>query len=107
MNFDFDEDQRTIKATARELLLSRSPFKRVRAAAEAGRYDDDLWRELCELGWPGIAVAEEHGGQGLGAVELSVLRPRSSAARSPRSRSSMPATPSSARAGCPGWLPGS
>jgi len=73
MNFDFDEDQRTIKATARELLLSRSPFKRVRAAAEAGRYDDDLWRELCELGWPGIAVAEEHGGQGLGAVELSVL----------------------------------
>ena len=73
MNFDFDDDQRTIKATARELLASRSPFERVRAAAEAGRYDDDLWRELCALGWPGIAVAEEHGGQGLGAVELSVL----------------------------------
>ena len=26
-----------------------------------------------ELGWPGIAVAEAHGGQGLGAVELAVL----------------------------------
>ena len=26
-----------------------------------------------ELGWPGIAVAEEHGGQGLGAVELAIL----------------------------------
>src|SRR5215208_7118612 len=73
MNFDFDEDQRTIKATARELLLSRSPFKRVRAAADADRYDDDLWRELCELGWPGIAIAEEHGGQGLGTVELTIL----------------------------------
>src|SRR5215218_2219795 len=73
MNFDFSDDQRTIKATARELLASRSPFERVRAAVEAGRYDDDLWRELCELGWPGIAVAEEHGGQGLGAVELAVL----------------------------------
>jgi alkylation response protein AidB-like acyl-CoA dehydrogenase len=73
MNFDFSEDQRTIKATARELLASRSPFERVRAAAEAGGYDDGLWRELCELGWPGIAVAEEHGGQGLGAVELAVL----------------------------------
>ena len=45
----------------------------MRAAAEAGRYDDELWRELCELGWPGIAIAEEHGGQGLGAVELAVL----------------------------------
>src|SRR4051812_34688763 len=73
MNFDFTEDQRTIKATARELLASRSPFERVREAAEARCYDDALWRELCELGWPGIAVAEEHGGQGLGAVELAVL----------------------------------
>ena len=73
MNFDFTEDQRTIKATARELLASRSPFARVRAAAEAGRYDEALWRELCELGWPGIAIAEEHGGQGLGSVELAVL----------------------------------
>jgi alkylation response protein AidB-like acyl-CoA dehydrogenase len=73
VNFGFSEDQETIKATARELLASRSPFERVRDAAEAGRYDDALWRELCELGWPGIAVAEEHGGQGLGAVELAVL----------------------------------
>src|SRR5215218_4742225 len=73
MNFDFTEDQRTIKATARELLASRSPFERVREAAEAGRYDAGLWAELCELGWPGIAVPEDHGGQGLGAVELAVL----------------------------------
>jgi alkylation response protein AidB-like acyl-CoA dehydrogenase len=73
MNFDFSEDQRTIKSTARELLADRSPFERVRAAAEARRYDGALWRELCGLGWPGIAVAAEHGGQGLGAVELAVL----------------------------------
>jgi alkylation response protein AidB-like acyl-CoA dehydrogenase len=73
MNFDLSEDQRTIKATAREVLASRSPFERVREAAESGRYDDALWRELSELGWPGIAVAEEHGGQGLGVVELAVL----------------------------------
>src|SRR6202035_706749 len=32
-----------------------------------------LWRELCELGWPGIAVAEDLGGQGLGRIELSIL----------------------------------
>jgi alkylation response protein AidB-like acyl-CoA dehydrogenase len=73
MNFGLDDDQRTIKATARELLAQRSPFARVRESAEARRYDDDLWRELRELGWPGIAVAQEYGGQGLGAVELAVL----------------------------------
>ena len=73
MNFGFSDEQQTIKATARELLARRAPFERVRAAAEERRYDEPLWRELCELGWPGIAVAEEHGGQGLGAVELAVL----------------------------------
>jgi len=73
MDFDLTEDQREIKNVARELLTARSPFAKVREAAEAAEYDDALWREIVELGWPGIAVAEEHGGQGLGAVELAAL----------------------------------
>lgn len=73
MNFDFDDDQREIKRTAHDLLASRSSWARVREAAESGAYDPALWAELCELGWPGIAIAEEHGGQGLGLVELCVL----------------------------------
>ncbi|HEX5146947.1 MAG TPA: acyl-CoA dehydrogenase family protein, partial [Conexibacter sp.] len=74
MHFDLTEDQREIKRVARELLAARSGWAQVRAAAEAGAaYDEALWAELCGLGWPGIAVAEEHGGQGLGAVALAVL----------------------------------
>jgi alkylation response protein AidB-like acyl-CoA dehydrogenase len=73
MDFDLTDDQKEIKRVAKELLAARSSFAKVREAAEAGKYDDALWRELRELGWPGIAVAEEHGGQGLGAVELAVL----------------------------------
>lgn len=73
MRFDLSEDQQDIKRTAHDLLATRSGFDRVRAAAEAAAYDGGLWRELCELGWPGIAIAEEHGGQGLGVVELCVL----------------------------------
>jgi alkylation response protein AidB-like acyl-CoA dehydrogenase len=73
MRFHLSDDQREIQRTARELLANRSSWERVREHAEAGRYDDALWRELCELGWPGIAVGEKHGGQGLGAVELAVL----------------------------------
>ena len=45
----------------------------MRELAEAGAYDDSLWSEVCELGWPGIAIAEEHGGQGLGMVELTII----------------------------------
>jgi alkylation response protein AidB-like acyl-CoA dehydrogenase len=73
MHFDLSDDQRDIQRTAREMLSTRSSFERVRGAAEAGRYDDALWREMCELGWPGTAVDEAYGGQGLGAVELAVL----------------------------------
>jgi alkylation response protein AidB-like acyl-CoA dehydrogenase len=73
MNFDFSEDQHEIKRTARDLLTSRSSLAKVREAAEGKAYDPTLWSELVELGWPGIAVAEEHGGQGLGAVELAIL----------------------------------
>src|SRR4051812_4339477 len=73
MNFDLSEDQHQIKRTARELLASRSTWEKVRTAAEGGRYDDDLFKEVSELGWPGIAISEEHGGQGLGMVELAAL----------------------------------
>ncbi len=73
MDFDLTEDQKEIKRVAHELLANRSPWAKVRQAAEAGEYDQGLWRELVELGWPGIAVAEEHSGQGLGMVELAVL----------------------------------
>ncbi|HEV2982398.1 MAG TPA: acyl-CoA dehydrogenase family protein, partial [Solirubrobacteraceae bacterium] len=55
------------------LLGERAGAERVRELAEAQRFDDALWRELCELGWPGIALSEEHGGQGLGTIELAIL----------------------------------
>jgi alkylation response protein AidB-like acyl-CoA dehydrogenase len=73
MDFGYSDDQREIQRTARELLGERSRPERVRELAEANRSDEELWRELCGLGWPGIAIAEEHGGQGLGAIELSIL----------------------------------
>jgi alkylation response protein AidB-like acyl-CoA dehydrogenase len=73
MNFDFTDDQHAIKRTAKELLAERFKSERVRELAEAEKYDDMTWKELCELGWPGIFVGEEHGGQGLGTVELVIL----------------------------------
>ena len=73
MDFGFNDTQQAIKETARELLASRSPLAKVREAAEARRSDEALWSEIAGLGWPGIAVAEEHGGQGLGIVELAII----------------------------------
>jgi alkylation response protein AidB-like acyl-CoA dehydrogenase len=73
MRFDFTEDQHEIKRTAKDLLATRSSLESVREAAESATYDEAIWREFCELGWPGVAVGEEHGGGGLGYVELAAL----------------------------------
>lgn len=73
MNFDFTDDQHAIKRTAREFLADRFKAERLRALAEAGEYDDSVWSEMSELGWPGIFVPEENGGQGLGVVELMIV----------------------------------
>jgi alkylation response protein AidB-like acyl-CoA dehydrogenase len=73
MDFGFNDEQQAIKETARQMLANRSPLSKVREAAESRAYDDALWKEISELGWPGIAIAEDHGGQGLGMVELAIL----------------------------------
>jgi len=112
MDFDLNDEQKEIKQVAHELLAARSPFSKVRQAAEAQRYDPALWSELVELGWPGIAVSAEHGGQGLGAVELSVLVERSSATHARRRRICRPRTAAAVieATGSPAqrsrWLPG-
>jgi alkylation response protein AidB-like acyl-CoA dehydrogenase len=73
MNFDFTDDQRAIKETARDLLANRFKLERLRELAESKSYADDAWSEISELGWPGIFISEEHGGQGLGVLELVIL----------------------------------
>jgi alkylation response protein AidB-like acyl-CoA dehydrogenase len=73
MDFGLTDDQREIQRTARDLLAERARPDKVREHAESAKTDEALWNELSSLGWTGIAIAEEHGGQGLGQIELSIL----------------------------------
>jgi alkylation response protein AidB-like acyl-CoA dehydrogenase len=83
MEFDLSSSQSDIQRTARELLAVRVTPERLRQAADERARDVDLWSELCELGWPGIAIDAEHGGAGLGCVELCVLLEEAGAALAP------------------------
>ena len=74
MYFDLTDEQQAIKSTAKEFLASRYKSERIRALAESEHgFEDSDWREMAELGWPGLALPEEWGGQGLGIVDLAVL----------------------------------
>jgi alkylation response protein AidB-like acyl-CoA dehydrogenase len=74
MYFDLNDEQQAIKSTARELLAARYKSERIRALLDAENgFEQGDWEEMAQLGWPGLALPEEWGGQGLGIVELAVL----------------------------------
>jgi alkylation response protein AidB-like acyl-CoA dehydrogenase len=72
--FDLTDEQAAIKATAHDFLAARFKSERMREiAASADGTDEAGWKEMAELGWAGLALPEEWGGQGLGIVDLAVL----------------------------------
>ncbi len=74
MYFDLTDEQQAIRSTAREFLAARYRSERIRelVGSEAG-FEQSDWEEMAELGWPGLALPEEWGGQGLGIVDLAVV----------------------------------
>jgi alkylation response protein AidB-like acyl-CoA dehydrogenase len=72
MYFDLTDEQQAIKSTAHDFLAARMKSERMRELAESDDpFDAGLWGEMGELGWTGLALPEEWGGQGLGIVELA------------------------------------
>ncbi|MEL8054992.1 MAG: acyl-CoA dehydrogenase family protein [Pseudomonadota bacterium] len=75
MNFDFSEDQKFLRDEARKFLDAECTTQHVREVLN----DDDkshhegVWQKVKEMGWLGTAIPEEHGGLGLGSLELCVL----------------------------------
>ncbi len=75
MHFSFTEDQHALRESARAFLADHSSSARVRAAMESELgYDAQLWQRIAaEMGWTAITVPEQHGGLGLGYIELIAL----------------------------------
>jgi len=72
--FDLTDEQQAIKSTAHDFLAARYKSERIRALADSENgFEQSDWDEMAELGWTGLALPEEWGGQGLGIVDLAVL----------------------------------
>jgi alkylation response protein AidB-like acyl-CoA dehydrogenase len=84
MNFDFSDEQKQLRDTARKYLAEKSPSKVVRAVVDGTEpYDRDLWRGLAEMGFLGVAIPEAYGGAGAGHLELCVIAEEVGRALSP------------------------
>lgn len=73
MDFDFTEDQESLRDAVARWVEKAHGFERRHAIARAGGATREVYAELAGLGLTGLAVPEAHGGMGFGAVEAMVV----------------------------------
>lgn len=74
MNFDYSDEQKFLRQTAREFLDAQAPLSVCRTVLESeASYSESLWKGVAELGWQGTAIPEAYGGAGFGHLELTVI----------------------------------
>jgi alkylation response protein AidB-like acyl-CoA dehydrogenase len=74
MDFSLTSDQEMIKDSARKFIENECPKEVVRELNRSEKgYDPQMWRNMAELGWMGLALPEEYGGVGAGMIELALV----------------------------------
>ncbi|WP_140632371.1 acyl-CoA dehydrogenase family protein [Methylibium rhizosphaerae] len=73
MDFDFTEDQESLRDAVRRWVDKAYDFERRRAIVKAGGFSREAYGELAGLGLTGLAVPEAQGGMGFGPIEAMVV----------------------------------
>jgi acyl-CoA dehydrogenase len=71
-----NEEQLMLKDAAAGFLSEKAPVAALRAlrdSADETGYSPELWREMSEMGWAGIAIPEEFGGLDYGYTGLGIV----------------------------------
>jgi alkylation response protein AidB-like acyl-CoA dehydrogenase len=67
-------DAETLRDGFRDVLARELTSERLHRFVDSGELRDEaLWREAAALGWPALAIPDDHGGLGLGLAEAAVL----------------------------------
>ena len=74
MDFDLSKPQKLLKESARAFLARECKASRVRELMDTDTaHDKQLWQAMADQGWTGLVIPEEHGGLGLGLVEMAAV----------------------------------
>mgnify|MGYP002623726705 CR=1 FL=1 len=73
MDFDFTDDQVSLRDAVQRWVDKGFTFERRHAIAKAGGATRAVYGELADLGLTGLVVPPDHGGMGFGAVEAMVV----------------------------------
>ena len=74
MKLTLTEEQEMLKKTARDFLTDKCPktFVTQMEESETG-FSRELWNQMAELGWIGLAFPEKYGGGDMNFLDLAVL----------------------------------
>jgi alkylation response protein AidB-like acyl-CoA dehydrogenase len=73
MDLELSEDESDLRDNVRAVLASICPPAAVRAVYEGKGDRASIWSRMVELSWPALAIPEQHGGLGLGFVEVALV----------------------------------
>ena len=74
MDLGLSETQELLKNAARDFLEKECPEKHVREMEEDEKgYSPELWKQMAGLGWQGLIIPDQYGGQGFDYLDLIVL----------------------------------
>ena len=76
MSLVLSEDQQLLKDSAKAFVDQNAPvsvLRGLRDSKDAQGYDQNLWRQMFELGWAGMAIPEAYGGFEFGYGGLGVV----------------------------------
>ncbi|MHB1571265.1 MAG: acyl-CoA dehydrogenase family protein [Solirubrobacteraceae bacterium] len=73
MNFALSDEQELLREAARQALSRVETVQSARAALEDPDALPELWTTAIQAGWPGLLIAEDHGGAGLGGFDALLV----------------------------------
>jgi alkylation response protein AidB-like acyl-CoA dehydrogenase len=73
MDLELSAEESELRDNVRSVLASVCPPAAVRAVFEGKGDPASIWERMVELYWPALAIAEEHGGLGMGFVEVALV----------------------------------
>ena len=81
---DRNESVRLIRESAAGLAPRTGDFRRIRTLRfnDPG-FDRAVWKQMCEMGWPGLRLPEDAGGSALGMAEYCAIAEEMGAALAP------------------------
>ena len=74
MDLSLSEEQEMLRKAARDFLTDKCPKTLVKEMEEDEKgYSPQLWQEMAELGWLGLAFPEKYGGSEMQFLDLLIL----------------------------------